>query len=193
MAGPKIIVIGGSLRTGSYSTRLAALAVKELLLADVEVNRVSFEDYEMPIYDANLENKSGPPAAAVKLKQQFMAHHGVFIATPEYNASVPPLLKNGIDWVSRVRERGDPPYAAFKNRPFALGSTSPGRFGGARALIALRQILELGCGALVLPDQVSVAHAETAFNDKDELAEQPAANALRSTLQKLVEMARLMM
>jgi len=192
MAGPKILVIGGSLRTGAFSTKLAALAVKELMLADVEVSRLSFEDYDLPIYDANLENRSGPPPAAVQIKQLFLAHHGIFIATPEYNASVPPLLKNAIDWVSRVRERGDPPYVAFKGRPFALGSTSPGRFGGARALIALRQVLELGCGALVLPDQVSVAHAETAFNDKDEIADQGGATALRTTLQKLVEMARLM-
>ena len=61
----------------------------------------------------------------VKLKQMMSAHQGVFIASPEYNASITPLLKNTIDWISRVRERGEPPLAAFKNRVFALGGASP--------------------------------------------------------------------
>jgi NAD(P)H-dependent FMN reductase len=80
------------------------------------------------------------------------AHHGVFIASPEYSASVTPMLKNALDWVSRVRERGDPTYAAFKGRVFAIASASPGR-GGLRSLMALRQIPELGCGALVIPSR----------------------------------------
>ncbi len=74
--------------------------------------------------------KGGPPANAVKLKQMIMAHQGVFIASPEYSASVTPLLKNTIDWVSRVRERGDPTYAAFKGRVFAVSAASPGALGG---------------------------------------------------------------
>ena len=80
----------------------------------------------------------------------------MFIASPEYNASVTPLLKNTIDWISRVRERGEPPLAAFKDRVFALGGASPGRSGALRSLMALRQVLELGCGALVLPEQITV-------------------------------------
>ena len=78
-----------------------------------------------------------------------MEHHGVFIASPEYNASVTPLLKNTIDWISRVRERGEPPLAVFKNRAFALGGASDSPYGALRSLMALRQVLELGCGALV--------------------------------------------
>ena len=94
-----------------------------------------------------------------------MAHQGVFITSPEYSASVTPLLKNAIDWVSRVRERGEPTYAAFKDRVFAIGAASAGAGGGVRSLMALRQILELGCGALVIPEQVSVPRAEQAFDD----------------------------
>jgi NAD(P)H-dependent FMN reductase len=121
------------------------------------------------------------------------AHHGVFIASPEYSASVTPLLKNAIDWVSRVRERGDPTYAAFKNRVFAVASASPGRIGGLRSLMALRQILELGCGAFVIPDQVAIPNADQAFNDSDELVDVGLANALRNELARLVETARLLM
>src|SRR4051812_4511642 len=156
MASPKILVIPGSLRPGSHNVRLAALAAKELTLADAEVTRISLEDYPLPIYDADADANSGAPANAVKLKQMMQAHQGVFIASPEYNGSIPALLKNAIDWVSQVRERNDPAYAAFRGRVFAIGSASPESSGGLRGLIALRQILELGCGAMVIPEQVAV-------------------------------------
>ena len=113
---------------------------KELALADAEVTRISLVDYPLPLYDGDVEAKSGPPQNAVLLKRMLCAHHGVFIVTPEYNASVPPLVKNAIDWISRVRERGEAPLAVFKRRAFALGSASPGGFGGMRSLLALRQV-----------------------------------------------------
>ena len=193
MAIPKILVIPGSNRTGSHNVKLAALAVKELTLVDADVTRISLADYPLPIYDADFDARSGQPAAAVELKHMIMAHHGVFIASREYSASVTPLLKNAIDWVSRVRERGDPTYAAFKGRVFAIAAASPGRAGGLRSLMALRQILELGCGALVIPEQVAIPNAEQAFDDKDEIVDLGTFNLLRAELQKLVDMARLMM
>jgi NAD(P)H-dependent FMN reductase len=193
MANPKILVIPGSTRTGSHNVKLAALAVKELTLIDADVTRISLLDYPLPIYEADLDARAGQPANALMLKQMIMAHHAVFIATPEYSASVPPLLKNAIDWVSRVRERGDPTYAAFKNRVFAIASASPGRAGGLRALMALRQILELGCGALVIPEQVAIPNADQAFNEMDDIIDTGTANLLRAELARLVDMARLMM
>jgi NAD(P)H-dependent FMN reductase len=192
MAIPKILVIPGSLRTGSHNVRLAALAAKELTLIDADVTRISLADYELPIYDADDDARSGQPAAALALKQMIMAHQGVFIATPEYSASVPPLLKNAIDWVSRVRERGDPTYAAFKDRVFAIASASPGRAGGLRSLMALRQILELGCGALVIPEQVAISSADQAFDERDNIIDSGLANLLRAELRRLVDTARLM-
>jgi NAD(P)H-dependent FMN reductase len=193
MPTPKILVIPGSTRAGSHNVKLAALAVKELTLNDIGVTRISLADYELPIYEAGIEFKSGLPASAVKLKQMMMTHHGVFIASPEYSASVAPLLKNAIDWVSRVRERGDPNYAAFKNRVFAISAASSSSMGGVRGLMALRQILELGCGALVIPEQVSVANADQAFDAMDNLADTGVANLFRAQLTRLVELARLMM
>lgn len=188
---PKILVLSGSLRTGSYNTRLAALAAKELALAEADVTRISLGDYPLPIYDADHEANAGMPDEAIKLKQMFSAHQGVFIATPEYNASVTPLLKNAIDWVSRVREKNEPALAAYKNRAFALGAASPGQFGGMRSLMAMRQVLELGCGALVIPDQLSVANAADAFDDMDELKDKRHANQLKSVARRLIEVARL--
>lgn len=193
MPSPKILIIPGSTRTGSLNVRLAALAAKELTLLDIEVNRISLEDYPLPLYDADDEANSGAHPNALKLKQMITAHHGVFIASPEYNGSVPPALKNAIDWVSQVRERNELSYAAFRNRVFAIGAASPEPHGGMRGLIALRQILELGCGALVIPEQVAIPQANSAFDERDNVAQAGLANQLRAQLARLVDVARMMM
>ena len=193
MPTPKILVLPGSIRTGSHNARLAALAAKELTLLDVDVTLISLADYPLPIYDADLDARTGQPENALKLKRMIQAHHAVFIASPEYSASVTPLLKNAIDWVSRVREKGDPTYAAFKNRVFAIAAASSGQHGGLRSLMALRQILELGCGAVVIPEQVAVPWEDMAFDEMDNLSETRLGNLLRAELTRLVEMARLMM
>jgi NAD(P)H-dependent FMN reductase len=190
MSNPKILVFAGSIRTGSFNGRLAALAAKQLTLADADVTRISLEDFPLPLYDGNLEAVSGPPENALKLKRMFGAHHGVFIASPEYNASIAPLLKNTLDWISRVRETREPPLAAYRNRVFALGAASNGTYGGMRSLMALRQVLELGCGALVIPEQVAVREAAQAFDEMDNLSDERTAKALQGVLQRLVDMAR---
>jgi NAD(P)H-dependent FMN reductase len=187
---PKVLVFAGSIRTGSHNARLAALAAKELALAGADVTRISLADYPLPVYDGDLEAKSGPPENARKLKQLMMAHPGVFIASPEYNASITPLLKNTLDWISRVRERNEPPLAAYKNRVFALGGASPGPWGATRSLLALRQSLEIGCGALVIPDQIAVARAGEAFDEMDNLKEESLTNQLKRVVQRLTDMAR---
>jgi chromate reductase len=192
MPAPRILVIPGSLRSGSHNARLAALAAKELALLDADVTRISLEDYELPLFDADLAGGAVLPAAAVKLKQALTAHRGIFISSPEYSASVTPLLKNAIDWVSRVRERNEPTYAAFKGRVFALGAATSSGGGGIRSLMALRQILELGCGALVIPEQVSVPRAELAFDDMDNLKDEALAAALKTSLRRLIELAGMM-
>src|SRR3954469_10128699 len=192
MSSPKILVIPGSLRHESYNMRLAALATKELALADADVTRISLVDYPLPIYDADLAAKSGPPEHALKLKQMVSAHQGVFIASPEYNASITPLLKNTIDWISTVRERGEPQLAAYQNRAFALGGASPGRSGAMQSLIALRQVLAVGCRALVIPEQVTVAHAYDAFDDSGELKDARLGAQLKTVVQKLIDHTRLL-
>lgn len=188
MAQPKILVIPGSLRTGSINVRLAALVTKELALAEADVTRISLLDYPLPLFDADLA-ASGLPPAAVALRRLIAAHRGVFIASPEYSASVTPLLKNAIDWVSRAGERGEPNYGVFRDRVFAIGSATMGGSGGIRSMIALRQILELGCGALVLPDQISVPRAEQAFDELDNFRDEKLAATLKAAVRRLVELA----
>ena len=192
MPAPKILVIPGSLRGKSYNVRLAALATKELMLADADVTRISLMDYPLPIYDADLAEQSGPPDNAVKLKRLMGAHHGVFIASPEYNASITPLVKNTIDWISVVREGGEAQLAVYQNRVFALGGASPGRSGAMQSLLTLRQVLAVGCRALVIAEQVSVPNAEQAFDDMDELKDARAATQLKTVVRKLVDTARLL-
>ena len=169
MAAPKILVIPGSLRIGSYNGRLAALAAKELALADADVTRISLVDYPLPLFDAEMTAEVATPQNAVQLRRMVEAHQGVFMTSPEYSASVTPLLKNTIDWLSRPRARGEPAYEVFKDRVFAIGAASAGADGGVRSLMALRQILELGCGALVIPEQITVANAGDAFDEMDDL------------------------
>jgi len=190
MPGAKILVIPGSLRTGSHNARLAALAAKELVLADAEVTQISLQDYPLPLFDADTMAADGLPQHAVQLQRMMGAHQGVFITSPEYSASVTPLVKNTIDWMSRARVRGEPNYTAFKDRVFAVGAASSGALGGLRSLMALRQILEFGCGALVIPEQISVANAADAFDDMDNLKDERAAAALKALARRLVEVAR---
>jgi len=186
MSPPKILVFAGSIRAGSLSTRLAALAAKELALADAEVTRVSLVDYPLPIYNGDLEAEKGVPENAAKLARLIAAHQGVFIATPEYNNSVPPLLKNTIDWVSRIESRGATDY---RNRVFAIGSTSDGMIGGARALIDLRKIVQAGLGAILIPSKVEVSRAQDAFDDSGELTVEPVSRLLKRVCRHLVDLA----
>ncbi len=192
MLTPKILVLAGSFRAGSHNTRLAALVSKELALAEADVSRISLADYPLPLLDADILADAGPPDNAFKLKHMLAAHQGIFIASPEYSASVTPLLKNAIDWISRVRERNEANYAAFKGRVFALGAAANGAAGGVRGLMALRQILELGCGALVIPEQINVGRADQAFDDMDNLKDETPAAAVKAMVRRLVDLASAM-
>jgi chromate reductase len=135
---PKLLVLAGSIRTGALSGKLAALAARDLAAAGAEVTHISLADYPLPIYDGDLEARRGIPDNATRLTKLIAAHDGAFIATPEYNHSLPPLLKNAIDWVSRHEHSGSLP---FWNKVYGIGATSDGRVGGARALLDLRKVL----------------------------------------------------
>lgn len=184
---PWILVFSGSHRSGSLNAALAAAMVKELALLDAEVTYVSLADYPLPIYDGDLEAEKGVPQNAEKLARLIGAHDGVFVASPEMNAGVSPLLKNALDWVSRL----GPPYAprgkVFARRPFAIGAASPGMAGGQRGLIALRQVLELGLGAYVLAEQVLIERATNAFDDKGALRDPRHEGLVRLVAARLVE------
>jgi len=193
MRQPRILIFSGSVRAGSYNSKLAALVGKHLALADAEVTRISLKDYPMPIYDGDLEQQEGVPQNARKLQRLMQHNDGIFIACPEYNAGVTPLLKNTIDWVSRVKDPGEEPMAAFRKPVFAIGAASPGAFGGMRGLIGMRTILEVGLGATVLPQMTVVARAAQGFDGKGDLTDERAAGQLETQVRSLLRQTRFQM
>jgi chromate reductase len=192
MSALKILVIPGSLRTGSLNAKLAAIMAFELAQAGAEVTRISLGDFPLPIYDGDLQTKSGVPKNAVNLKRMMSAHHGVLIVTPEYNSSVPPLVKNTIDWVSRVQDAHEPRGEVFRGRAFAIAAASESRLGGTRALAALRLILS-ACQATVIPSQLALSFAGEAYDDMDRLKHPADLEALRALVRQLIEVSQRMM
>ena len=188
MASPKILVFAGSTRTGALSAKLAALAAKELAIADAEVTKISLADYPLPIYNGDLEQEKGIPENAVKLARLIAAQQGVFIATPEYNNSLPPLLKNAIDWVSR--NKSGPNGIPFRNKVYGVGSTSDGLIGGARALIELRRVVQAGLGAILIPEKIEISRAQDAFDEAGELTAEAPAKLLKALCRHLVDLSR---
>jgi chromate reductase len=192
MSALKILVIPGSLRTGSHNARLAAAAAYELAQAGAEVTRISLGDFPLPIYDGDLQTKSGVPKHAINLKRMMSAHHGVLIVTPEYNSSVPPLVKNTIDWVSRVQDAHETRGQVFRERVFAIAAASESRLGGTRCLAALRLILS-ACQAMVIPNQLALAFAGEAYDDMDRLKQPADIEALGALVRQLIDVSQRMM
>ena len=192
MSALKILVIPGSLRTGSLNARLAAVAASELAQAGAEVTRIALSDFPLPIYDGDLQAKSGVPKHAVNLKRMMSAHHGVLIVTPEYNSSVPALVKNTIDWISRVQDANETRGEVFRERVFAIASASGGRLGGTRALAALRLILS-ACHATVIPNQLALSFADEAYDEMDRLKNAADSDALKALARQLIDQSQRMM
>jgi len=192
MSALKILVIPGSLRTGSLNARLAAVAAHQLAQSGVEVTRISLSDFPLPIYDGDLQAKSGVPKHAVNLKRMIGAHHGVLIVTPEYNSSVPALVKNTIDWISRVQDPHEARGQVFRERVFAIASASGGRLGGTRALAALRLILS-ACHASVVPNQLALSFADQAYDEMDHLKHPADIEALQALVRQLIDQSQRMM
>ena len=192
MSALKILVIPGSLRSGSLNARLAAVAAHELVQSGAEVTRISLSDFPLPIYDGDLQAKSGVPKHAVNLKRMVGAHHGVLIVTPEYNSSVPALVKNTIDWISRVQDPHETRGQVFRERVFAIASASGNRLGGTRALAALRLILS-ACHAAVVPNQLALSYADQAYDEMDHLKHLADIEALKALVRQLIDHSQRMM
>lgn len=191
MSAIKILVIPGSLRTGSLNAKLAAAAVDALARAEAGVTRLSLVDFPLPIYDGDLETKSGVPIHAINLKRMIGSHDGVLLVTPEYNSSLPALLKNAIDWVSRVQDSHEVKGQVFRRRPFAIAAASAGRLGGTRSLAALRLILS-ACGATVVPNQLALSFADQAYDETDRLKHPGDIEALQAMVHQLIDFAQQM-
>ena len=189
MAALKILIIPGSLRTGSHNARLAAQAAYEFTRSGVDVTPLSLGDFPLPIYDGDLQARSGVPKNAVNLKRMMAGHHGILLVTPEYNASVPPLVKNTIDWLSRVQDPNEARGQVFRGRPFAIAAASESRLGGTRALAALRLVLS-ALQATVIPNQLALSFADQAYDEMDRLRKEADIEALKALVRQLIEMSQ---
>lgn len=163
MTAPKILVFAGSVRQGSFNGKLAEAAAKSIEAQGASVTRLDLGEYPLSLYDAEIE-AAGIPEPVLALHEQFSSHDGVFIASPEYNSFPSPLLLNVLDWLSRVRHYEGGMVEAFERPVYAISSASPGPLGGYRGLMALRQKLELGLGATVLPAMAAVGTAHEALD-----------------------------
>jgi NAD(P)H-dependent FMN reductase len=184
MTVPRILAFAGSLRTDSFNKKLIRIGVEGARAAGADVTLIDLRDFPMPLYDGDLE-AAGFPENALKLKKVFLEHQGLLISSPEYNRSLPGVLKNTIDWVSRSTP-GEKPLAAYADKVAGLLSASPGPVGGMRSLMHLREILT-HIKVLVIPDQVSVSKANEAFNPDDSLKDAKQAASAHAVGKKLAE------
>lgn len=168
---PKILAFSGSTRRDSWNRKLIQAAVDATRAAGGDVTLIDLADYPLPIYNGDLEDKDGLPDNALRLKALFKEHDALLISSPEYNSSVPPLLKNTIDWVTREWQ-GESGLVPYQNKVAAIMSASPGSLGGMRMLPHLRQILN-ALGVLVLPGQFALSHADTAFDTENGALQSP--------------------
>jgi NAD(P)H-dependent FMN reductase len=186
----RLLFFAGSTREGSYNKKLARLAQHIATANGIEGVFVDLKDYPMPLYNGDLEAEQGPPQKAAEFKALLSEYQGVFIASPEYNSSVTPLLKNTIDWVTRVRAKGETGLEVYKTRVFAISGASPGYYGAMRSLLTLRQILVVGTGAMVIPQQLALPRAGDAFEEDGSLKDKAQQTLVKDVVEKLAVAAK---
>ena len=153
----RVLVFSASLRSDSVNTKLAQLAARLASQHGAAVDLASMRDFDVPSYDPEVEVRGDIPAGALELNRRLTANDAFVISSPEYNGSMPGLLKNAIDWTSRLRPQ------PFHERHGLLLSASPSMGGGNRGLWALRVPLE-HLGARIFPDMFSLAMAHKTFS-----------------------------
>ena len=180
----KILAFAGALRAGSFNRKLLGVAV-EALRGQAEVDRLDLREVPMPPYDGDIEANQGLPETARAFKLRIAAADALLICSPEYNWSIPGTLKNVIDWASR------PPDNPFKGKVALLMGASPGAYGAARGVLALRQVLT-ALGVLILPNTVQIARADQAFDESGKLLDVKSAAQVEKACAELVRVTRLM-
>ncbi len=173
--------ISGSLRRQSLNTAALRACIKLVSAGDT----LSLADISaIPLYNEEIREQ-GLPAPVMTLRDQILKADAILIATPEYNYSIPGVLKNAIDWASR------PPSQPFEGKPIALISASPGGFGGARAQYHLRQVFIYLNGLILNRPEAMISAAHTKFDAQGELIDSATADQLRAVLTGLAEWTRL--
>lgn len=179
MSNPRILAFGGSLRASSFNQKAAELAAAGARDAGAEVTLIALRDFPLPLFDQDLESASGMPENAIKLKELFLAHDGLIIASPEYNSTISAALKNAIDWVSRATADNEAPLFALAGKTAAILAASPGGYGGARGLVQLRPFLE-NINVSVIEPQVTIPKAHEVIQPDGSFSNDDIANSVRA-------------
>ncbi len=175
----KVLAISGSLRAESYNTALARAAVElapEGVFVDLYDGLALLPPYDQDLDEGGLE----PPVAALDLRERIEAADALLIVTPEYNGSIPGVLKNAIDWAS-ARHRG----SSFKNKTVAIAGATTGQYGAIWAQQDLRRVLGI-CGGRVIEGELPVSTAHRRFDERGQLTDPLVAERLRAHLAALV-------
>lgn len=178
----KLLAFAASLRAASLNRRLVHAATAIARQQGAAVDLAEFHEFDMPLYDGDVEGRDGVPAAALALGRRIAAADGLLLASPEYNHSMPGTLKNAIDWVSRIRP------VPLKGRSALLLSTSTGLVGGNRGLWALRVPLEQ-LGVHVYPEMFSLAQGDKAWDESGSLSDPAAASRLEKMVSGYLKIA----
>jgi NAD(P)H-dependent FMN reductase len=182
----RILAFPGSNRAESFNRKALRVAIAGARDAGADVREVSLADYAMPLYDADSHAAHGLPAGMLSLRAQLLAHDALLIASPEYNSSITPLLKNTIDWLSQSVE-GSSGREVFEGKVVGLLGASPGALGTLRSLPHVATILS-NLGAIVLPVQ-GLPNAGKAFDAQGTVVDARAERALRHLGAEVVRVA----
>jgi NAD(P)H-dependent FMN reductase len=176
----KVLIFAGSLRKDSYNKKMARISRHFLLsLKDLEIEFVDLKDFPMPVYDADIEAE-GIPDSVTQLGQKIAAADALVISTPEYNGSIPGILKNTIDWLSRLKP------VPLTGKHLFLTAASPGALGGVRSLWHTRVPFEV-LGVHVYPDMLGVPKAHEQVMSEEKLADAKQQALLEKFLTQYVE------
>ncbi len=186
----RIVAFAGSTRQGSINRISLGFAIEGARDAGIEVELIDLKDYPMPLYDADWHEANGVPATAARLREKMISAQGLLIASPEYNSSITPLLKNTIDWLSQSVSDGVGKGGGrlpFEGKITGMMSASGGGFGGVRALPHVAGIFS-NLGAIVLPI-VAVPAGDKLVNADGSIANERAAQMLRQLGGRVAKLA----
>lgn len=175
----KLLVFAGSLRADSCNKKFARVAAR---MAGADASFIDLKDYPMPVYDGDVETASGIPEGVARLGKEIAAADAIILSTPEYNGSIPGMLKNLIDWLSREKP------VSLTGKHLLLLAASPGALGGVRSLWHTRVPFEV-VGMHVYPNMMGLPGAYTAFDESGNLKDEKTAQRLQALITEFMAFA----
>lgn len=160
----ELVIFGGALRSGSFNKKFAHAAHLSAQKAGAKAQFLSLRDFQIPVYDGDEEEAHGIPEGVRRLGELIQKADGLVISTPEYNGSIPGVLKNAVDWLSRIKPQ------PLQGKKLLLLAASPGALGGVRSLWHSRQPFEV-LGVHVFPEMFGLAKANEAFDSNGALVD----------------------